>query len=127
MGAELSTDTHSLCKGNVAVTQEVLDNLHSVDDYGWSVLMQAAERNNSALVEKLLAAGANPNVESTRAWGMFSEGSNALQIARVAQSHLGVDRQSVIELLQSEEEKAKKKEGEWRAPTDVRMIPSTLA
>ena len=89
------------------------------DEHGWTVLMHAAERNDSELVRKLLASSADPNAVSTSTWGMFDAESNALQIARTVQDRLGVDRTAVIELLQSQAKASEQVEERARQLNDA--------
>jgi hypothetical protein len=76
--------------------------LDQTDNNGWTMCMHAAEGNNAALLRRLLQAGCDSTLQSTRTWGMFESGSSALQIAELLQSRLGIDRAEVIEMLRDD-------------------------
>eukprot|EP01043_Picozoa_sp_COSAG02_P011885 COSAG02_NODE_445_length_22163_cov_55.680611_12_plen_372_part_00 len=72
------------------------------DNNGWTMCMHAAEGNNAVLLRRLLRAGCDSTLRSTRTWGMFESGSSALNIAELLQSRLGIDRAEVIEMLRDD-------------------------
>lgn len=76
--------------------------LDHADNNGWTMCMHAAEGNHAVLLRRLLKAGCDSTMESTRTWGMFESGSTALQIAELVQSRLGIDRAEVIEMLRDD-------------------------
>ena len=78
-----------------------LSDIDSLDDWGWTPLMHAAEQNHKEMhVKKLLVAGADANARSTRKYGMYEPGVTALDIARRVQDTCGFDRMTAIALLE---------------------------
>lgn len=90
-------------KGEQSVTLPPIDQLDQTDNNGWTMCMHAAEGNKKELVRRLLKAGCDSTVRTTRTWGMFESGKTALQIAELTQSRLGIDRAEVIEMLREDE------------------------